>query len=59
MGSEEKLELAVGGVDGDDEPDGYGDDICGDEVELVGAVGGRRWNRRGTCSLCGVCSAWT
>jgi hypothetical protein len=29
----------VGGVDGDDEPDGDGDDVGGDEVELVGAVG--------------------
>jgi hypothetical protein len=40
VGREEKLELAVGGVDGDDEPDGRGDDVGGDEVELVGVVGG-------------------
>src|SRR5436305_14013462 len=29
----------MSGVDGDDEPDGNGDDVGGDEVELVGAVG--------------------
>ena len=39
MGSKKKLELSVGGGDGDDEPDVDGNDVSGDEVEPVGAVG--------------------
>ena len=31
--------LAVGGVGGDDVPDVEGDDVGGDEIELVAAVG--------------------
>lgn len=38
-GSQEEFGLAVGGLDGDDEPDGDRNDVGGDEVELVGAVG--------------------
>ena len=38
VGSEEEFELTVGGSDGDDEPDGHGNNVSGDEVELVGAV---------------------
>lgn len=38
-GSQEEFGLAVGGLDGDDEPNGDSDDVCGDEVELIGAVG--------------------
>jgi hypothetical protein len=37
-GGEEQLELTVGGGDGDDEPDRHGDDVSGDEVELVGTI---------------------
>src|SRR6184192_844157 len=39
VGSEEDFGLSVGGMEGDDEPDGDGNDVSGDEVELVRAIG--------------------
>jgi len=39
VGSKEEFELSVGGVDGNDEPDGDSNNVGRDEVKLVGAVG--------------------
>ena len=39
MGGEEDVGLGVGGGEGEDVEDVGGDDICGEEVDLVGGVG--------------------
>ena len=39
MGRQQDIGLASGGADGDDVPDVGGDDVGGDEIYLVTAVG--------------------